>query len=134
MELKLNGDQFGLQPPFPFNILLQEHGVENTTTFLEGFLEGFSFCSAVVTWFITDVLAPEKAPYLMADVANFIFDLTGLSAHPEHTNKISQQMAVRSQPTDADRHGPMVKQLNHDHQIIIWYKMVTLYFIWRWIA
>ena len=62
MELKLNGDQFGLAAPFPFNILMEEHGVENVSAFLEGFIEGLSFCAAVVTWVITEVLAPEKAP------------------------------------------------------------------------
>jgi len=88
MELKLNGDQFGLAPPFPFNILLEAHGVENTGAFVEGFIEGFSFVSAIVAWLITEVLAPERAPFIMADVANFLFDISGLSQHPEHTNNL----------------------------------------------
>ena len=95
MELKLNGDQFGLEPPFPFNVLLQENGIEDGALFVHGFIEGFSFLGAIVTWIITEVIAPDRAPFIMADVVNFLFDVSGLSAHPEHTNDLTLQMRDR---------------------------------------
>merc|ERR1711934_1133737 len=94
MELKLIGDQFGLAAPFPFNvignILAEEHGIDNLAGFVEGFIEGFSYMAAIATWLITEVVAPDRAPFIMADAANFVFNISGLSDHPEHTNNISQ--------------------------------------------
>ena len=37
-------------------------------------------------------------------------------------------------PSDLPQHRPIVQQLNTDHAITIWYKMLGLYFIWFWVA
>ena len=96
MELKLNGDQYGVQYDFPFNLLFEENGIQNIAALVQGFVKGFSVSSAVVSWLLMEVVTPERAPVIMADIVNLILDIAGISnsSQVNEINRATEKLLV----------------------------------------
>ena len=107
MELKLNGDQFDVQYQFPFNLLMDQSGLQEVASFAEGFLSGGSFVAAIVSWLFVEVVAPEKAPFMMASIANFLISVLGLSDEGLSAQG-GQARSIDNTKIEESRRGPSV--------------------------
>lgn len=140
MELKLHGNIFEPEYGIPYELLFQ-HGVfDKIEEFSKGFFTSFGYTTAIISWLFVEVLAPERAPEIMADFARLVFDITGLSDEKHETNQISQSMEElraskhKSSSSSQKKERPVVQQINHDTPIQIWYKTQVLYLVWFWVA
>ena len=92
MELKLHGDKFEPEYGIPYELLFEHGAIGKIEEFSKGFFKSFGYTTAIVSWLFVEVLAPERAPEIIADFAKLLFDILGLSDDQHETNQISQTM------------------------------------------
>ena len=76
--LTKHGDQFSGELPLSNIFSNIDFEGFNGGKFLTTLFKVFTFDFGTVSFIILEMLAPERIPFVMADIANLVFDLLGL--------------------------------------------------------